>query len=197
VVYAKAVIFYDDFENGLQGWTGHPESFTITDSYAYSGQHAVINNGIIDKVLLQDIGDHSDIIYECWFYDLMGSISETVCLVTKGQYSSADFLLIGTETQLSSTHYTYFLSPDVNSWGTTTIPRSLGWHKAQFVKGDGKTELYLDDTKIAETTNNNNWIKIGVALNNWNSDSHDAAIFDSLSVVERFKSKDKKPKCPK
>ncbi len=195
-VYAKAVIFEDDFENGLQGWSGNIEAFAITDSFSHTGQHSLINNGVHDRALLRDIGDYAEVTYECWFYDVLGSISETVCLVSKGGYASADFLLIGTETQLSPDFYTYFLSPDVNSWGTSTIPRSLGWHKAQFVKINGNTELYLDDVKIAETSNNNNWNKIGVALNNWNSDTHSPAIFDSLSVFTKFHAKKEKPVCP-
>lgn len=180
--YAETVIFEDDFENGLQGWTGNLDVFQPTEAYAKEGQKAIINPGTRNTVLMRSIGNLADAIYECWFYDLMGSVSETVCLVSKGRYASEDFLLIGTETQKSSTHYTYFLSPDVNSWGVVSVPRSQGWHKAQFVKKDSKTELYLDGTKITETTNNNNWNIVGVALNNWNSGGHDAAIFDNLKV---------------
>lgn len=179
------ILFEEDFESTLSGWEGHLDAFTITDKFSKTGTHSIINQDQYDKWLVRTIGDYSEMTYSCWFYDTLGSVSETLCSVSRDRVNSQDMLLIGIETQKSAEKYSYFLSPDVNSWAATSIQRSLGWHNAKFVKKDGITELYLDGIKIGSTNRINDWRKIGINLNNWySSPGHAPAIFDSLKVYK-------------
>lgn|GEM_PF-6818314 len=178
------LLFREDFEAPLQGWDGRTDAFTITNQYAKTGTHAILNPDKYDTSISKTIGNYDTMTYSCWFYDLMGSTSETSCIVTTGAVASREMLLLGTETEKSKTHYTYFLSPDANSWGVSSVPRTLGWHNAKFAKHDGVTDLYIDNVKVASTANNNGWSKIAIALNNWyHAPGHDHAIFDNLEVT--------------
>ena len=181
------VLWEEDFETNSNDWFGDLTSFEFTENYAKTGIRAIINNDNYDKQMTHLIGDLDQMIYECWFYDLMGDVAETGCVVSESQKStSKTSLYIGIETQKSNDYYSYFLSPDVNAWGISTIPRTKGWHKAEFIKKGKNTELKLDGKKISET-DKIDWKYVGITLNNWYSGKgHDAAIFDSLKVSGNF-----------
>ncbi|HLC33195.1 MAG TPA: hypothetical protein VJJ82_05180 [Candidatus Nanoarchaeia archaeon] len=188
-VKADQVILTESFESNLTGWTGlRTENWEFTTNWAKDGTRSIVNFDHFDSGMLKSIGNFDQVTYECWFYDHVTNTSETLCMVSSGAISSNDMLLIGTETQLSKTHYSYFTScqscPDIpNSWGTSSIPRTAGWHQAKFVKTLTTTELYVDGTKIAETSKQQGWNKIGFLLNNWLSQAgHEPAIFDALRV---------------
>ena len=68
-------------------------------------------------------------------------------------------------------------------WVDTGIPRSLGWHHVEFVVQPGKTEVFLDNTKIYETQFGDTVLDVFIG-NPWPNDAGGVGWWDQFVFVQ-------------
>lgn len=176
------IIFQDGFENGFaDGWYGRFDIFEVTDQNAHTGQHAVTTNGLWHWLAVDLVGYQTNTTFQCWFFDggqddeehMIGvSVDDPCC-------GSQNILWIGLEA---------YFDPGRYMWGrgweeiSTTIPRSYGWHLAEFYTDGSITRLSIDGEPIAIDSFQAGWRYIVIWENSKFPEPHTMNYWDDVLV---------------
>jgi hypothetical protein len=204
-IQATETVFSEDFEATTLGssppntdnWTitGAGAWFTVngrcvnTQNHTVGGSKSMYSSG---GNAGQGIGDWNNPGWGpvvngravCWFYDDMAA--------TKRQYISVDntagnnWLAIMIRTTTSATAYCYRGSM-TGGVQVSTVDRTLGWHKASWIRDTNNTTIYLDDIEIYVTpnTNFNNFSDFDLGSWSWDSVAGNTGMWFDDCFVER------------
>jgi hypothetical protein len=147
---ANTFLFFEDFEVNLSAWTittyGSASIDRSTD-YAFKGSYSGKDTDATNSYAYaqrtftaKDLG-----AVMVWFYD-NGSAKQQVAAVDDG----STLIFIGRWEPQSSSYYVYRIG---ETWYTSSVPVSTGWHKFEFIYGSGSNViLKIDDTQIYSGT---------------------------------------------
>jgi Right handed beta helix region len=156
---------------GLTGWSGvgHPST---TQVHSGTNSHAVV----ADREILTHYTDpRPEGTVTVWFWDNAADTS----LQVAANVSTGDFRALGVATATSATNYVYRVG---TSFVATSVPRSTGWHRFEWVYGaDASLELKIDGTTVATDASSPAFDRI--QLGDWWADNRTGPVyFDDVSI---------------
>ena len=211
------VLFVENFENAQERDTGTGQKFkgtyasggaafempvVIDPTKARVGQKSITQAAQGEKAenLKAPFSEtlDADAWATMWYYDdgsQMDYASQYAFMggvVTKSWTSGAFNGAMGTSYQTSAAttpigQYAY-RSTSKNSWASTNVARSKGWHKFQWKIGENGTEMYIDGTKLTNTSpvkrGDFGGFHIVANWNNLNTPFTNKHFIDSFSIVK-------------
>jgi hypothetical protein len=144
-----SIIFEDSFEDNLDKWTKLYGTATRSTTQSHSGDYSYVINEDVEAIR-HIFPDQIEGKVEIWFYDSLSSSAQSICGIDNEIPGIGAFSL-GVVTYFSSDYYIYQVG---SWWGTkvTSIPRTLGWHKFEFISDGAKSTSYIDNNLVATTT---------------------------------------------
>ncbi len=176
------VIFTDSFENGFAtDWYGRFDVFRTSTNQAHTGSFAATTNGFWHWIAVDLGSPQTSTIFECWFYDSGTNREEPLIgvSVTDPCCGSQNILWVGLETFFDHANYMYGLGFTEIS---TTVPRSAGWHLAEFVTDGVVTNISIDSRHVATETFQIGWQYIVIWENSKWGQPHTPTYWDDVRV---------------
>ncbi len=211
------VLFVENFENAQERDTGTGQKFkgtyasggaafempvVIDPTKARVGQKSITQAAQGEKAenLKAPFSEtlDADAWATMWYYDdgsQMDYASQYAFMggvVTKSWTTGAFNGAMGTSYQLSEDKTPFgqyaYRSTSNNSWAPTNVARSKGWHKFQWKIGENGTEMYIDGTKLTNTSpvkrGDFGGFHIVANWNNLNTPFTNKHFIDSFSIVK-------------
>ncbi|MFB9310999.1 hypothetical protein BJY17_003183 [Agromyces hippuratus] len=160
---------------GLTGWSGagHPSTEQV---HGGTSSHAVV----ADREILTHTGElRQEGTVTVWFWDDASDTSMQVAANASTGDTGSLFRALGVATTTSTSHY---VSRIGTSFVATSVPRSTGWHRFEWVYGDGDAlELRIDGTSVATDASSPAFDRI--QLGDWWADGRSGSVyFDDVSI---------------
>lgn len=178
------VIFSDGFENGFTtGWYGRFDVFTTSTAQTHTGLSAATTNGLWHWIAVDLGSSQTSTTFECWFYDSGTNREEPLIGVsaTDPCCGSQNILWVGLETFFDQANYMYGLGFTEIS---TTVPRSVGWHRAEFVTDGVLTSISIDGQLVATEAFQSGWRYIVIWENSKWEQPHAPTYWDDVRVYQ-------------
>ncbi|WP_127580093.1 right-handed parallel beta-helix repeat-containing protein [Paenibacillus koleovorans] len=140
--------FAEDFERGFGNWQSSFGTPTASTTQAHNGTTSFLPNEDRDEIYhLMDNETYG--VLKLWFYDNAADNSMKV----RARVSSSSVeenAMIGVVTYNSTNKYSYLV--DYNTWITSSVTRTTGWHEFKFDLSSGTDcKLYIDGVLIGTT----------------------------------------------
>lgn len=165
----------EPLEIGLSGWSGigHPSTVQV---HSGNSSHAVV----ADREILTHRSEvRSEGTVTVWFWDDAADASLQVAANASMGDTGSLFRALGVVTNTSATNYVYRTG---TAFVATTVPRSTGWHRFEWVYGaDDGLEMKIDGTTVATHAASPSFDR--VQLGDWWADSKLGPVyFDDVSI---------------
>lgn len=172
------VLFYDNFENSTLGsaspdrpssnWTINGAGWITSDAETVNTQNVTPggSQSLYSEPVAANFGDASwnnpewgpvvNGVAQVWFYDDMNDGAGKRIWASVESSDGQEWAAIGISTPDSATKYCYHIGllPTTDIVTVVTyIDRSVGWHKATWVRDSVNLTLYLDDVQIYQGAN--------------------------------------------
>jgi len=165
----------EPLEIGLEGWEG-PGNPSTKQVHSGTSSHAVLGDR---EILTRNSAAQADGTVSAWFYDDAADTSMMVAANASMGDSGDLFRALGVATPTSATHYVYRTG---SAFVATSIPRTTGWHKFEWVYGaGGSLEMKIDGTTVATHANSPSFDRIQIG--DWWADNRTGSVyFDDVSI---------------
>lgn len=147
------LLFLEDFEQGMSRWNpldGTRGPAELSTEQAMDGKYSLKTNGKNrDYVKAFFTDELKNVKVEIWFYDVEGSVVKSN-IRQLARLDGVSNCMIGQLVGSGATVYTYRKPSTGSAVHTSSVTRSVGWHKIEVIVDSEKIIAYVDDTLLFE-----------------------------------------------